>query len=149
MQAYHLQDLGYDTLDANLALGYRPMRTYEMAASMLQELGVRRVRLMTNNPLKRKGLSEHGIHVEDRIQHLAGLGKHNIRYLETKAERGRGTCCPHRRSEQMGEPILTAEPHEKEEDGVDQRHDWSTCPGLSWRDDGSVFDSTSLNGTWR
>ena len=88
MQAYHLQDLGYDTLDANLALGLpADARTYEMAASMLQQLGVRRVRLMTNNPLKRKGLSEHGIHVEDRIQHLAGLGKHNIRYLETKAER--------------------------------------------------------------
>lgn len=88
VQAYHLQDLGYDTLDANLALGLpADARTYEMAASMLKELGVRRVRLMTNNPLKRKGLSEHGIHVEDRIQHLAGLGKHNIRYLETKAER--------------------------------------------------------------
>ena len=58
-----------------------------MAATMLKQLGVRRVRLMTNNPLKRRGLSEHGIHVEDRIQHLAGLGQHNIRYLETKAER--------------------------------------------------------------
>ena len=88
VQAYHLQDLGYDTLDANLALGLpADARTYEMAATMLKELGVHRVRLMTNNPLKRKGLSDHGIHVEDRIQHLAGLGKHNIRYLETKAER--------------------------------------------------------------
>ena len=58
-----------------------------MAAAMLKEIGVHRVRLMTNNPLKRKGLIEHGIHVEDRIQHLAGLGKHNIRYMETKAER--------------------------------------------------------------
>lgn len=88
VQAYHLQDLGYDTLDANLALGLpADARTYEMAATMLKQLGVRRVRLMTNNPLKRRGLSEHGIHVEDRIQHLAGLGQHNIRYLETKAER--------------------------------------------------------------
>jgi len=88
VQAYHLQDLGYDTLDANLALGLpADARTYEMAAAMLKELGVARVRLMTNNPLKRKGLIEHGIEVEDRIQHLAGLGKHNIRYLETKAER--------------------------------------------------------------
>jgi len=88
VQAYHLQDLGYDTLDANLALGLpADARTYEMAATMLKELGVHRVRLMTNNPLKRKGLSDCGIHVEDRIQHLAGLGKHNIRYLETKAER--------------------------------------------------------------
>tara|TARA_B100001109_G_C18547971_1_gene328289 strand:- start:94 stop:471 length:378 start_codon:yes stop_codon:yes gene_type:complete len=88
VQAYHLQDLGYDTLDANLALGLpADARTYEMAAAMLQELGVRRVRLMTNNPLKRKGLIDHGIEVEDRVQHLAGLGKHNIRYLETKAQR--------------------------------------------------------------
>tara|TARA_B100000925_G_scaffold290022_2_gene274251 strand:- start:8857 stop:9477 length:621 start_codon:yes stop_codon:yes gene_type:complete len=88
VQAYHLQDLGYDTLDANLALGLpADARTYEMAAAMLKEIGVHRVRLMTNNPLKRKGLIEHGIHVEDRIQHLAGLGKHNIRYMETKAER--------------------------------------------------------------
>jgi GTP cyclohydrolase II len=88
VQAYHLQDLGYDTLDANLALGLpADARTYEMAAAMLQELGVRRVRLMTNNPLKRKGLVDHGIEVEDRVQHLAGLGKHNIRYLETKAQR--------------------------------------------------------------
>ena len=88
VQAYHLQDLGYDTLDANLALGLpADARTYEMAAAMLKELGVNRVRLMTNNPLKRKGLVDHGIDVEDRVQHLAGLGKHNIRYLETKAER--------------------------------------------------------------
>ena len=88
VQAYHLQDLGYDTLDANLALGLpADARTYELAAAMLQELGVRRVRLMTNNPLKRKGLADHGIEVEDRVQHLAGLGKHNIRYLETKAQR--------------------------------------------------------------
>ncbi len=88
VQAYHLQDLGYDTLDANLALGLpADARTYEMAAAMLKEIGVHRVRLMTNNPLKRKGLIEHGVHVEDRIQHLAGLGKHNIRYMETKAER--------------------------------------------------------------
>lgn len=88
VQAYHLQDRGYDTLDANLALGLpADARTYGVAASMLRAVGVKRVRLMTNNPLKRKGLIDHGIAVEDRVAHLAGLGHHNIRYLQTKAER--------------------------------------------------------------
>jgi GTP cyclohydrolase II len=88
VQAYHLQDKGYDTLDANLALGLpADARTYGIAAQMLHSAGVDTVRLMTNNPLKRKGLIDHGVHVEDRVQHLAGQGRHNIRYLQTKAER--------------------------------------------------------------
>mgnify|MGYP001198749475 CR=1 FL=1 len=88
VQAYHLQDLGYDTLDANLALGLpADARTYEMAASMLQELGVRRVRLMTNNPLKVRGLEENGIEVEFRLPHMSGVSVQNIDYLKTKNDR--------------------------------------------------------------
>ena len=88
IRAYKLQDAGADTVEANEQLGFgADVRDYSLLGPMVEHLRIRAVRLMTNNPLKRRGLSDHGIHVEDRIQHLAGLGQHNIRYLETKAER--------------------------------------------------------------
>ena len=67
MQAYNLQDQGLDTMDANLALGLpADARTYEMAAEMLLDLGVSRIRLMTNNPLKRQAMIDAGIDVVER-----------------------------------------------------------------------------------
>ncbi|DAC35562.1 MAG TPA: GTP cyclohydrolase II [Candidatus Poseidoniaceae archaeon] len=90
VQAYHLQDLGYDTLDANLALGLpADARTYEMAAAMLKELGVNRVRLMTNNPDKIEQLEKHGINVVSRVEHKAGICSENRDYLQTKVSRMR------------------------------------------------------------
>lgn len=88
IQAYALQDRGYDTLDANLLLGHpADARDYSIAAKMLQEMGVSKVRLMTNNPLKFQGLVENGIEVVQRIEHIDGVGPYNREYLSTKAAR--------------------------------------------------------------
>jgi GTP cyclohydrolase II len=88
IQAYALQDRGYDTLDANLALGLpADARDYEIAASMLKKKGVTNVRLMTNNPLKVKGLTDNGIKVSDRVSHISGLCESNRDYLRTKKMR--------------------------------------------------------------
>ena len=88
IQAYALQDIGYDTLDANLALGLpADAREYGIAAKMLKEAGVKRVKLMTNNPLKIQGLRNNGIHVERRIEHISGVSLENIHYLSTKGKR--------------------------------------------------------------
>ena len=88
IQAYALQDRGYDTLDANLLLGHPgDARDYSIAAEMLQAMGVSRVRLLTNNPLKYRALKENGIKVVERIEHIDGVGPHNREYLSTKAAR--------------------------------------------------------------
>jgi GTP cyclohydrolase II len=88
LRAYTLQDQGLDTLDANRALGYgADERGFLVAATMLRELGVPRVRLLTNNPDKLDGLAACGIGVMTREVHkFAGNGV-NDRYLQTKAER--------------------------------------------------------------
>jgi GTP cyclohydrolase II len=88
IQAYALQDRGYDTLDANLALGLpADARDYEIAATMLKKKNVTSVRLMTNNPLKVKGLRDNGITVSDRVSHISGLCESNRDYLNTKKVR--------------------------------------------------------------
>jgi GTP cyclohydrolase II len=88
IQAYALQDQGYDTLDANLALGLpADGREYAIAARMLKEAGVKKIRLMTNNPLKIKGLGDNGIEIVERISHIAGLSTENQHYLSTKRRR--------------------------------------------------------------
>ena len=88
IQAYALQDRGYDTLDANLALGLpADARDYEIAATMLKKKSVTSVRLMTNNPLKVKGLRDNGIRVSDRVSHISGLCESNRDYLNTKKAR--------------------------------------------------------------
>ncbi len=88
IQAYNLQDKGADTLDANLMLGLpADARDYEIAATMLKKKGVKSVRLMTNNPLKVKGLTDNGIEVFDRVSHMSGLCESNRDYLKTKKAR--------------------------------------------------------------
>lgn len=88
IQAYALQDRGYDTLDANLLLGHpADARDYSIAARMLQEMGISQVRLMTNNPLKHQALEANGIRVIQRIEHIDGVGPFNREYLSTKAAR--------------------------------------------------------------
>ena len=88
IQAYALQDVGYDTLDANLALGLpADAREYDIAAKMLKEAGVERVRLMTNNPLKVKGLRDNGIEIDSRLEHISGISTENLDYLSTKGKR--------------------------------------------------------------
>jgi len=88
IRAYALQDEGLDTVDANLALGLPDdARDYEVAAQMLQQLGVRSVRLMTNNPDKVRQLEKHGIEVVERVAHQLPANGHNVKYLQTKAAR--------------------------------------------------------------
>jgi len=88
VRAYALQDLGMDTVDANLALGFRDdERDYAVAAHMIASLTVRSVRLLTNNPRKVEELKGYGIAVSERIPHVIPPNKFNRRYLETKARR--------------------------------------------------------------
>lgn len=90
LQAYALQDEGLDTYEANQALGFEAdTRDFRDAARMLQALGVRRCRLMTNNPDKVDQLVEHGIEVAERVPTGVFVGPANYRYLETKKRRAR------------------------------------------------------------
>lgn len=88
LRAYRLQEDGFDTVDANLELGLpADAREYGAAAGMLMELGVREVRLLTNNPEKTKYLDEHGITVSERVALEVGRNEVNDEYLRVKAER--------------------------------------------------------------
>jgi GTP cyclohydrolase II len=88
IRAYALQDLGLDTVEANLALGFRDdERDYAVAAHMLKSLRVRSIRLMTNNPNKLKELGRFGITISGRLPHVLPPNPHNRAYLETKARR--------------------------------------------------------------
>jgi GTP cyclohydrolase II len=88
VRAYALQDAGLDTVEANLALGFRDdERDYAIAAHMLKSLSIRSVRLMTNNPGKIRQLEQYGLKVGGRIPHMIPPNAHNRFYLETKAHR--------------------------------------------------------------
>ena len=90
LRAYQLQDGGLDTVDANLALGFRDdERDYAVAAHMLASLTVRSVRLLTNNPRKVEELERHGLHVSSRVPHVIPANEYNRFYLQTKASRSR------------------------------------------------------------
>ncbi|WSQ07740.1 bifunctional 3,4-dihydroxy-2-butanone-4-phosphate synthase/GTP cyclohydrolase II [Streptomyces sp. NBC_01231] len=88
LRAYELQEQGHDTLDANLELGLpADARDYGAGAQILDDLGVRSVRLMTNNPDKTDALVRHGIKVTGREPMPVQAGEHNLRYLRTKRDR--------------------------------------------------------------
>ena len=88
IQAYHLQDEGADTLDANLMLGLpADGRDYVIAAEMLESIGVAEVNLLTNNPEKVTQLEQHGINVATRTPLIVGVHVNNRDYLATKGER--------------------------------------------------------------
>ncbi|MEU9984759.1 bifunctional 3,4-dihydroxy-2-butanone-4-phosphate synthase/GTP cyclohydrolase II [Streptomyces sp. NPDC050856] len=88
LRAYELQELGHDTLDANLELGLpADARDYAAGAQMLADLGVRSLRLMTNNPEKITALVRHGLTVLSREPMPVQAGEHNLRYLRTKRDR--------------------------------------------------------------
>jgi len=85
IRAYQLQDEGLDTVEANLALGFRDdERDYSVAAHMLFSLRVKSVALMTNNPKKINGLKTLGVEVSRRIPHIMKPNSHNAAYLKTK-----------------------------------------------------------------
>jgi 3,4-dihydroxy 2-butanone 4-phosphate synthase/GTP cyclohydrolase II len=88
IRAYALQDQGLDTVEANVALGFKPdLRDYGLGAQVLYDLGVRRMRLMTNNPAKRAGIEGYGLEIVERVPLLAPTNESNRRYLSTKQAR--------------------------------------------------------------
>jgi GTP cyclohydrolase II len=88
LRAYVLQDGGLDTVDADRHLGFlADERTYDVAAALLNELGIKRIRLLTNNPQKINSLRDHGIEVVGRLPLVTTSNTHNERYLRAKHER--------------------------------------------------------------
>jgi len=86
LRAYQLQDAGHDTVEANLQLGFdSDERNYLPAAQMLRKLGVSRVKLMTNNPIKIAALGKYDIEVVERVSHIYPSNQHNDAYLRVKA----------------------------------------------------------------
>lgn len=86
--AYKLQEEGYDTVDANIHLGFKPdERDYGCGAQMLRHLGVRKMRLLTNNPVKRVGLEAYGLEITEIVPIETTPNKYNEHYLKTKQDR--------------------------------------------------------------
>ncbi|WP_144413875.1 3,4-dihydroxy-2-butanone-4-phosphate synthase [Kiritimatiella glycovorans] len=88
IHAYELQEKGMDTVEANEHLGFQPdLRDYGIGAQILRHLGMRRIRLLTNNPAKIEGLDKYGIRVEERVPLILPCSEYNARYLKTKREK--------------------------------------------------------------
>ena len=88
LHAYRKQEEGLDTVEANVALGFAPdLRDYGEGAQILGDLGIRRVRLMTNNPCKIKGLDGYGLEIVERVPIVIPANAHDRRYLDTKREK--------------------------------------------------------------
>jgi 3,4-dihydroxy 2-butanone 4-phosphate synthase/GTP cyclohydrolase II len=88
IKAYHLQDGGLDTVEANEALGFpADRRDYGIGMQILVDLGLKNLRFLTNNPEKRAGLEGYGLHMVERVPLIAPQNEHNVRYLETKRKK--------------------------------------------------------------
>ena len=88
LRAYALQDTGMDTVEANVHLGFRPdEREFGTGAQILHDLGLRRLRLLTNNPKKLAGLNGYGLEVAGQVPLVVTPNKHNSKYLDTKREK--------------------------------------------------------------
>src|SRR5215468_9618565 len=88
LQAYELQDAGIDTIEANHALGFKAdFRDFSLAAVILHDLRISRVRLLTNNPRKVRALSDRGIEVTERLPCEVGPTAHSLPYLQTKKQK--------------------------------------------------------------
>ena len=88
IRAYKLQEQGDDTVEANVHLGFRPdERDYGIGAQILREMGARKLRLMTNNPVKRVGLESYGIEIVENISIEVTPNPYNLRYMQTKKEK--------------------------------------------------------------
>ena len=88
LKAYKLQEEGADTVEANLALGFKnDQRDYGVGAQILRHLGVTKLRLMSNNPRKRAGLSGYGLEIVDTVSLEMKPNLHNEKYLFTKRDK--------------------------------------------------------------
>src|SRR5699024_10410 len=88
LKAYELQEQGFDTVEANQALGFEAdCRDYYVAAQMIKDLGVKNIRLMTNKPQKINDLQKHGITIDERVPLHVSETKEKIAYLQTKKEK--------------------------------------------------------------
>ena len=94
MAAYKLQEQGYDTVDANVHLGFKPdERDYGCGAQMLRHLGIHKMRLMTNNPTKRVGLEAYGLEIVENVPIEVKPNEYDKKYLQTKRDRMGHTLC--------------------------------------------------------
>ena len=88
IRAYKLQENGYDTVDANLHLGHKAdERDYGVGANILNSLGIRKMRLMSNNPVKRIGLEGFGLEITENVPLEVEPNEYNAKYMHTKKER--------------------------------------------------------------
>ena len=88
MRAYALQDEGMDTVDANVALGFAPdSREYGIGAQIIADLGIQKMRILTNNPAKYGGLQGYNLEIVERVPLISDSNPENVRYLQTKEER--------------------------------------------------------------
>jgi 3,4-dihydroxy 2-butanone 4-phosphate synthase / GTP cyclohydrolase II len=130
LRAYSLQDTGLDTVEANERLGFpADLRNYGVGAQILSDLGVHRLRLITNNPRKIAGLGGYGLQVEDRVPLVMDPGQHNAAYLAAKRAKlghlmGDGPSCP------IGGPSVVLAWHGQGRAGAAERRLQATCrPG--------------------
>jgi 3,4-dihydroxy 2-butanone 4-phosphate synthase/GTP cyclohydrolase II len=88
LKAYKLQEEGMDTVEANLALGFpADMRDYTIGAQILEDIGIRKMRILTNNPKKIDGLSDYGLEIVERVPIQVGISKQSEKYMKTKKEK--------------------------------------------------------------
>ncbi len=88
MRAYKLQEGGMDTVDANICLGHlADERDYGVGAQILRAIGIKKMRLMTNNPVKRVGLEAYGLEITENVPIEVKPNVYNLRYMRTKKER--------------------------------------------------------------
>lgn len=88
IKAYKLQDEGYDTVEANIKLGFLDdERDYTFGAQLLRKLGVSKMRLLSNNPRKFAGLSAYGLEIVERVSIQCGIGDNNLKYMQTKKDK--------------------------------------------------------------
>ncbi len=88
LKAYRLQDEGHDTVEANLKLGFAPdLRTFGVGAQILTDLGLKKIKLLTNNPKKIHGIEGYGLEIIDRVPIKIKSSKHNQKYLNAKRDK--------------------------------------------------------------